>query len=293
MRKQAAFHAMACLPLFAPRWRSSSQLLLRLAALMLAGAACLACGTTLPTEEPVRLTLAASSSALPLAADLARAYHAAFPHITVDVLAQANEAAAAQAVLAGRADAALVAGPAPAPAGLTGSHVATDALAIVVHPDRPLENLTSQQMTEVLNGRLRAWEELGAGNGDIQVITREPEAGPRTTLAQTFLGARQLTPTAIVLPDDQHILARVAGDPLAIAALPAGWMDGQVRAVAIDGRGPEWVARQWPGYPAELPIYLLTPPTPEPETATLRDWLLSARGQRVISQRYAPVANQP
>jgi phosphate transport system substrate-binding protein len=293
MRKQAAFHVMDCPPLLALCWRHSGQLLLRLAALLLVGAACLACGTTLPTEEPVRLTLAASSSALPLAGDLARAYPAAFPHIAVDVLAQANEAAAAQAVLAGRADAALVAGPAPTLAGLAASHVATDALAIVVHPDRPLENLTGQQMTEILNGRLRAWEELGAGSGDIQVVTREPEAGPRTVLAGTFLGARQLTPTAIVLPDDQHILARVAGDPLAIAALPAGWLDGQVRAVAIDGRGPEWVARQWPGYPAELPIHLLTRPTPEPDAAALRDWLLSARGQRVISQRYAAASNPP
>jgi hypothetical protein len=85
----------------------------------------------------------------------------------------------------------------------------------------------------------------------------------------------------------------VAGDTQAIAALPAGWLDGQVRAVAIDGRGPEWVARQWPGYPVELPIHLLTPPTPEPETATLRDWLLSARGQRVISRRYAAASNPP
>jgi phosphate transport system substrate-binding protein len=293
MRKQAAFHVMDCPPLLALCCRHSGQLLLRLAVLLLVGAACLACGTTLPTEEPVRLTLAASSSALPLAGDLARAYHTAFPHIAVDVLAQANETAAAQAVLAGRADAALVAGPAPLLAGLAASHVATDALTIVVHPDRRLENLTGQQMTEVLNGRLRAWEELGAGDGAIQVVTREPEAGPRAVLAEAFLGARQLTPTAVVLPDDRQILARVAGDPLAIAALPAGWLDGQVHAVTIDGRGAEWVARQWPGYPAELPIHLVTPPTPTPEIAALRDWVLSARGQRAISQRYAPGPDQP
>jgi phosphate transport system substrate-binding protein len=291
--KQVAFHVMNYRPHLAARRRRSGPLLIRLAALLLASLISFGCGTTLPTQEPMRLTLAASSSALPLAGDLAQAYHAAFPHITVDVLPLANEMAAAHAVLAGRVDAALITGLAPIPAGLAASHVATDALAIVVHPDRPLENLTGQQMTEILNGRLRAWEELGAGNGDVQVVTREPEAGPRTVLAGAFLGARQLTPTAIILPDDQQILTRVAGDPLAIAVLPSGWLDGQVQAMAIDGRGPEWVARQWPGYPAELPIHLATPPTPTTETATLRDWLLSARGQRVVSQRYAPAPNQP
>jgi len=263
------------------------------AALLLTGVATAGCGTTLPTLEPVRVTLAASSSALPLAHELARAYHAAFPHITVDVLSLANEAAAAQAVLAGRADAALSTDPVPAPDTLAVTHVANDALAIVVHPDRPLDNLTGQQIQEIFSGRIRTWDALDAGEGDIQVVLREADAGPRLALLETFLGARQLTPTAIVLPDDRQILARVAGDPQAIAALPAGWLNEQVRAVAIDGRGPEWVARQWPGYPAELPIHLLTLPAPAPETAALRDWLLSPRGQRLVGQRYAPASNPP
>ena len=251
------------------------------------------CGTSVHTLEPERLTLAASSSALPLANDLARAYHAAFQHITVDVLPLANEAAAAQAVLSGRADAALAAGLMSVPDRLMASHVATDALAIIVHPDRPLDNLTGQQVQEIFNGRLRTWDALNAGAGDIQVLTREPEAGPRLALVDAFLGTRQLTPTAIVLPDDHQIVARVAAAPEGIAAVPAGWLDEQVKAVEIDGRGPDWVARQWPDYPAVLPIHLLTPSAPAPETIALRNWLLSPRGQRVVSLRYAPIASQP
>jgi phosphate transport system substrate-binding protein len=280
-------------PLLAAGLWHSRRLLTRLTALLLAGLVSVACGTTMPTQEPVRLTLAASSSALPLASDLARAYHSAFPHISVDLLPQANEAAAAQAVLAGRADAALVVGPAPDLLGLSASHVATDALAVVVHPDRPLDNLTGEQVQEIFDGRLRTWDALNTGDGAIQVVTREEGAGPRLALVEAFLGARQLTPTAIVLPDDHQIAARVAGDPEAIAVLPASRLDQQVKAVEIDGRGPEWVARQWPGYPVELPIHLLTASTPAPETAALRDWLLGPRGQRLVSQRYAPAPNQP
>ena len=263
------------------------------AALLLAVVLSAGCGTTIPTQDPVRLTLAASSSALPLAGDLARAYHAAYPHISVDVLPLANEAAAAQAVLAGRADAALAAGMAHVPDQLTASHIATDALAIIVHPDRPLDNLTGQQIQDVFSGRLRTWDALDAGDGDIQVLTREPDSGPRLALVGAFLGTRPLTPTALVLPDDRQIVSSLAGSPEAIAAIPAGWLNGQVEAVEIDGRGPEWVARQWPDYPAELPIYLLTPSAPTPETIALRAWLLSPQGQRIVGQRYAPAANQP
>ena len=257
-------------------------------AALLIGLAVTACGTTLPTQEPVRLTLATSSSALPLAKDLAAGYHAAYPHISIDLLPLANEAATAQAVLAGRADAALVSGAAPAVDGLSAARMATDGLAIVVHPSRPLDNLTGEQAREILRGLLRTWDELGAGEGDIQVLTREAGAGPRQVVADTLLGQRPMTPMAIVLPDDQQVLARVAGDPQAIAALPAAWLDNSVRAVTIDGRGPDWVMRQWPGYPAELPIYLLTPESISPNAAALRAYLLGERGQQLVSRSHAP-----
>ncbi len=232
---------------YMPAWPRFRQLLATLLLSALIGAAC---GTTLPTQEPVRITLAASSSALPLAGDIARAYHAANSHITVDVLGRANDAAAAESVLAGQADLALVTGAAPAGDGLSSRLVATDALAVVVHPDRPLENLTAEQMQEILRGLLRTWDEIGAGAGDIQVLTREQGAGPRQAMADAFLGNRPLTPTALVLPDDQQVLAHVAADSQAIAALPAAWLDERVRALSIDGRSPDWVMRQWPGYPA-------------------------------------------
>jgi phosphate transport system substrate-binding protein len=278
-----------------PPWRRASRALARTATLLalLAGLVASACGTNVPTQEPVRLTLAASSSALPLANDLARSYRAAFPHISVDVLAQANEAAATQAVLAGRADAALVAGPVAVPDGLNASHVASEALAIIVHRDRPVENLTVEQVQEVLRGLLRTWDEIGAGEGNIQVMTREQDSGPRLAMAGAFLGAQQLTPTAVVLPDDRQVVARVASDPNAIAAVPAAWLDDQVRVVLIDGIGPEWVARRWPGYPAELPIHLLTPTAATAEVTALRAYLLSARGQQVVGRSYAPVTQMP
>jgi phosphate transport system substrate-binding protein len=268
--------------------RHPSRLLARLAMLFFAALLAAGCGTTVPTQEPVRLTLAASSSALPLAKTIARAYHAAYAHITVDVLPRANDAAAAQSVLAGQADLALVTGAAPTAGRLSATHVATDALAVVVHPDRALDNLTGQQVQEILRGLLRTWDELPAGAGDIQVLAREQDAGPRQALTGAFLGVRPLTPTAQILPDDQQVLARVAADPQAIAALPAAWLDDSVRAVSIDGRGPDWVMRQWPGYPAELPIYLLAPQAPSPDAAALRAYLLSDRGQRLLSRSYAP-----
>lgn len=268
---------------------SDGRRLTRWAGLLVAALLAAACGTTVPTLEPVRLTLAASSSALPLAETMAAGYHAAFPHISIDLLPLANEAAAIQAVQNSQADAALVSGTLPALAGLQASHVANDALAIVVHPSRPLDDLPSPQVQEILRGLVRNWEELGAGQGEIQVATREEGAGPRQVATDAFLGVRPMTAAALVLPDDRLLRAQVAVDPQAIAALPAAWLNDEVRALSIDGRGPEWVARGWPDYPAVLPIHFLTPATPAPEVAALFSFMTSQRGQRIISQDYSPI----
>lgn len=277
-----------------PAGRYRRRLLAALTALLI-GLLGAACGTVVATPKPARLTLAASSSAQPFAREVASAYRSASPHTTVAILPVVNEAAAVQALRAGQADAALVTGTAPALPGLAASHVASDALAIAVHASRSLDNLDSEQAREIFSGRLRTWDELDAADGDavVQVLTREQGAGPRQTLVEGLLGSHPLALTAIVLPDDGHLLARLASDPNAIAALPASWLDDQVRAVTLDGRGPEWVARRWPGYPLELPIYLLTNDAPPSDVAALRAFLLGTRGQRMVSQHYAPAITAP
>lgn len=260
--------------------------------LLLVVLALAACGTSFPTVEPVELTMATSSSALPLAQQLAAAYHAADRHVTVHLLPLANEAAAQQAVLDGRADAALVAAP-PADSPLQLRPLAVDGLAVVVSPARALENLTPDQVADIFRGQLRAWADLGAGDGSIQVITREADAAPRRVLAAVFLGARQLTPTALVATDDAAVRRLVAADSNAIAVLPLSWVDASVHAVPIDGRGPEWVVRGWPDYPASLPLALLTSATPAPDLAQLLAWLASEPGQTLIKRQYALAGATP
>ena len=250
-------------------------------ALLLAG-----CGTVVSTPQPVHLTLAASSSAAPLAADLAAAIQAAHPTVTLSVLVEPNEAAAMQAMTSGRADVALLAGAVEPPAGLVLHPVAVDALAVVVHPSRALDDLSPSRVSDVFSGQVRAWADLGAGDGPIQVFTREQDAPGRAVFSATLL-QRPLTPTAVVLPDDQALLAQVARDPSAIAVLPAALIREQVRTVSLDGLGPEWVLRGWPGYPLTLPIGLLAPAEPSADVRLLQDFIQSDAGQQAVRQHYA------
>ena len=67
-----------------------------------------ACGTAVATPVPVSLTLAASSSAQPVAALLSDGYMERNPHITITIQPVGSELAAQRYVEQGRADAALL-----------------------------------------------------------------------------------------------------------------------------------------------------------------------------------------
>ena len=262
--------------------------LLLLGVLLAAG-----CGTVLPTQQPMRFTLVASSSAQPLALDLARAMHRDYPDITVYVLPVANEAAAQQTLLSGQAGAALVAGDDAAAPELTARPIANDALAVVVHPERALASISLDQMNELLRGNLRAWPELNAGDGDIQIFAREPGSAARQVMNNVFLGPRPLTPTALLLPTDEQLRARVAADPNAIGLLPAAWLDDSVQGMPLEGREPYWVRNRWPDYPAVLAIWLLTPAQPAPAVQAFDEYLQSPAGSQVINRGYAALEVQP
>ncbi len=146
-----------------------------LATLLLLAIVTAACGTAVSTPVPVSLTLAASSSAQPLAALLSDAYMQANPHITVTIEPVGSELAAQSYVEQGRADTALLVATPPVAftEGLTGTLIATDALVLVVNPENPLDNIGFEQARSVFTGRTRLWSELDAGFGAIQVVTRE------------------------------------------------------------------------------------------------------------------------
>ena len=247
-----------------------------------------ACGTAVATPVPISLTIAASSSAQPLASLAADAYMQANPHITINIEPVGSELAAEWVVEQGRADAAflLATPPIAFSEGMTSTEIATDALVLVVNRENPLENIGIDQARQVFTGRTRLWSELDAGFGAIQVITREAGVGVRNALQQAVMGRRRFTPTAIVLPGNREILEEVAADPLAIGFLPASWLDDRVKALTLEGMSHDWVALNVPGYPAVLPLFFVTPDDPSPEAAALRDFVAGEAGAALLAERY-------
>lgn len=250
---------------------------LRLLALLVS-LALVACGTQLPTPTPESLTLVAVDSAAPLARRMAADYAAAYPHVAVRVEVAANDLAAEARLAARQADLALMSqAEALAAGGLyTVTQLAPLPLAVVVHPQNPVSALSMDQLRAVFTGRVDNWSQLGGQTRPLLPLVREEGAGSRAAFDAAVLQDRPLTPTALILPGDERLVAYVAERPEAIGYVPVAWVDGRVRPLAVEGVLPtEEQAAAW-GYPLWLTVSLVAPADALPAAVAFWRWARAA-----------------
>lgn len=60
-------------------------------------------------------------------------------------------------------------------------------VAFVVHPSNPVKDLSFEQVTDILAGRITFWNQLGGVNLPIELIT-EPEGGGIRTMVEKTIG---------------------------------------------------------------------------------------------------------
>ncbi|GAA4649203.1 phosphate ABC transporter substrate-binding/OmpA family protein [Kistimonas scapharcae] len=111
--------------------------------------------------------------------------------------------------------------------------VGIDGIAVVVHPDNPLQQLTIDQVARIFAGEVSNWSELGGEDHPIVVHARDERSGTWDTFRKLVLGkAYPLTPSAIRFESNAVLSGRVAAERGAIGFVSLNTI-GQARALAI------------------------------------------------------------
>jgi phosphate transport system substrate-binding protein len=244
---------------------------------------------------PPLVRLAVCWAALPLAEDLAAAYVAVDPGLSVDIV-PSNSRVVAGLVTAGQADLAIVdqePGVTPLPEADEDSHrssgmrvLALDTTAVIVHKDLPLTQLAATDLAALYAGHRLDWEELQAGKGRIEVVSQEEGSEVRRLFEGAILGGSPASSAAVVVPHDRGALDYVAQHPDAIAYVSTAYVDERVKVVAIDGVLPTRAEVERGRYPLAHPLVLLTAAHAPAEALRLAAFALSNKGQQAISRRY-------
>ncbi len=255
-----------------------------------------ACSPPPKPRNPITLRLVTVPSARPLADRLGGEYGKRQPAVRVEV-SEADPEAALAAVASGQADLALVdysLDPAESRDPETGRrdlrawHIASDGLAVVVHPTNPVQRLSSAQIALAFEGIERQWSHLGGNEGTLRLVSREAGAPARLTFERGFLRDAPLSGLAVVMPGDEAVADYVASHPDAIGYLGMAWLGPRVKAVAVDGVPPSPATVAGGTYPLALPLALVTRTGAASKSRAFVDYALSRAGQVVISQLYAP-----
>ncbi len=207
-----------------------------------------------PTSRPpVRLQVAAVSAGLSRLRQWLALYQARHPEVVVEVVPAGPEQAQEMLVQGKVTLAVLDQEPAERYRGtLTATLVARVPLAVVVHPDNPLHDLSSAAVAEIFRGRVADWSLVGGRPDPLRLHLLPDSSGVVRAFVREATAGRLLSPQARVHASPALLRQSLGQDPGGIGLLPAGEETEGVAVLRIDGRLPSEE-----GYPWRMPLYLL------------------------------------
>ena len=119
-------------------------------------------------------------------------------------------------------------------AGVVENVVAIDGIAVCVDPANEVADLTKEQLTNIYNGTITNWKEVGGADEPIIVIGREAGSGTRGAFEE-LVDLQDACKYANDLDSTGAVIAKVASTPGAIGYASLDALDDSVKALSLEG----------------------------------------------------------
>ena len=142
-------------------------------------------------------------------------------------------------------------------AGLTGTVLAYDGIAVIVNPENPVADLSIETIAKIYTGEITNWSEVGGNNAEIVLIGREAGSGTRdgfesiTDTEDACQYRQELTSTG-------DVITTVAQNPGAIGYASVASVKDTVKALKVDGVAPTEETIKDGSYVVQRPFVLVT-----------------------------------
>lgn len=175
---------------------------------------------------------------------------------------------------------------------LTETVLAYDGIAIIVHPDNPVADLTLSQIADIYTGKITNWSEVGGNDGEIVLIGREANSGTRDGF-ETITGTAENCQYRQELSSNGDVITTVANNPCAIGYASLATIKNTVKALSVDGVAPTEETVKDGSYAVQRPFVLVTKADAAlSETAQkFFDYMISGKANEIISAAGAVPAN--
>jgi phosphate transport system substrate-binding protein len=173
--------------------------------------------------------------------------------------------------------------------GVRMTHVGWDALVVMVHPQNPVQNLSVEQLYNIMTGKIRNWSEVGGSNEPILVVVRVGKMSgvgymgrkmlfndPRANFYRRAINLKSSGPV------EKKVEKRV--NAIGISGISSA-KRRNVKLLSLNGVAPTKTNVGNGTYPFYRPLYLITKGAPQGKVKKFMDWLLSSEGQKVVSDQ--------
>ncbi|KAF5414752.1 MAG: hypothetical protein C5S48_07705 [Candidatus Methanogaster sp.] len=248
-------------------------------------------------EHATKLQVAGSTTVLPIAEECARVFMENNPGSKVYVSGGGSshgvKAVADGTINIGDASRDMLDSERASYPDLVTHAIAKDGVAIVVHPESPVNGLTMQELKSIYAGKITNWLDLGYEDAEIMIVSREEGSGTRDCFEQAVLAPtkEEITDHAIIQDSNGKTRTTVAGNKHAIGFLSLGYVDSDIRAVSLDGTDPTIGNIRSGDYAISRTLWMITDGTPDADEQAFLDFVLSEEGQRIVSEvHFIPVS---
>jgi phosphate transport system substrate-binding protein len=168
--------------------------------------------------------------------------------------------------------------------------IAIDGLAIILHPQNPLNTLDTGQLARIFSGEVKTWEELGGQGGAIHLYARDDQSGTYDTFKELVLSGhgKTLSGSAKRFESSEQLSDAVTQDPHGIGFIGLPYVRS-AKAVAIaDGQSMAMLPLNsliaTEDYPLSRRLFLYLPPKGNnPWAQALVAFAQSPKGQAIVA----------
>jgi phosphate transport system substrate-binding protein len=174
--------------------------------------------------------------------------------------------------------------------------VARDAIAIVVNPTNPVNELTIQQLSDIYSGKITNWKEVGGEDRVIVRLSRETNSGTHVFFLENVVRMGDpnnktfFSPDTLLLPSSEGITAETRDNPNAIGYDGLGYVTPEVKVVAVgkDTSGsfvmPSAETVNSGKYPIARDLYMYTNGEPTGKVLDYINWIMTPEAQAIVTQ---------
>ena len=177
-------------------------------------------------------------------------------------------------------------------AGLKETILAYDGIAIIVHPDNPVSDLTIEQIAQLYTGEITNWKDVGGNDAEVVLIGREAASGTRDGF-ESITGTKEKCQYRQELTSTGDVITAVSQNPDAIGYASLAAIKDSVKALNVDGVTPSEATVKDGSYKVQRPFVLVTAEGKAltPVAQAFFDYATSSDAAAIIAKAGAVAAN--